>query len=303
MIQINLLKERYAKPRRSISIPVKPILALLALATVMTGGFYVYRMVSVQQVTPLVHKKKSAVFRSEETPFDVVEDVVDDIHGGRFKVKDLNRLSSPSHLSPNEKKLYERFFVKAAFDAFNTTIQEGMGFNTITLDNEGNFFVYGVTKGVEAGNAFRDALQKEDCILKADDLSFKQGWGDSKPHFALKGFLNYNILERFYDLEAAEKEETLKESPENVFYEMRKLGEARGIRFVKAGEWGQAEPFGIGRKHIVRFQLESTYGSLMKWIGELYDRNLQIGFSRVSLTSIGQQKILSAIECYVYAKN
>ena len=106
MIKINLLKSREIRPRRSRALPLKPILALLVFAVVMTCGYFAYQTLSTQQAPPLEHKKKTAVFKSEETPFDVVEDIVDDIHGGRFKVKNLNRLSSPAHLSPTEKKLY-----------------------------------------------------------------------------------------------------------------------------------------------------------------------------------------------------
>ena len=303
MIRINLLQSRTAVVKRSRAIPVKPILSLLFFAAVMTGGFLLYQVLSVQKNAPVEHRKTTAAFKSEETPFDVVEDIVDDIHGGRFKVKSLNRLSSPAHLSPNEKKMYERLFVKAAFDAFNTTIQTGMGFNTITLDNEGNFFVYGVSQTLEAGNAFRDELVKQDCILKVDELSFKKGWGEAKTHFAMKGFLNYNILERFYESDAVSKVEEIKESAENVLYGMRKCGEDLGVRFVKPAEWGDSEPFGNAKKHTLRMQTESTYSGLMKWVNTLYERNMQIGFSRISLTSIGQGKILSAAECYVYARN
>jgi hypothetical protein len=303
VIRINLLQSRLSEVKRTRVIPVKPILSLLLLAAVMTGGFLLYQTLSVEKSAPVEHRKTTAAFKSEETPFDVVEDIVDDIHGGRFKVKTLNRLSSPAHLSPNEKKMYERLFIKAAFDAFNTTIQTGMGFNTITLDNEGNFFVYGVAQDVEAGNTFREALEKQDCILKVDELSFKKGWGESKTHFAMKGFLNYNILERFYESDAVSKVEEIKESAENVLFEMRKSGDALGIRWVKPAEWGESEPFGVAKKHTVRIQAEATYSGLMKWITAMYERNLQIGFSRMNLTSIGQGKVLSALECYVYAKN
>ena len=304
MIRINLLQSNAVrKAPRHRAIPIKPLIGLVLFAIVMTSGFFIYQALSVPKDTTIEHKKKVPVFKSEETPFDVVEDIVDDIHGGRFKVKELNRLSSPVHLSPNEKKLYERLFVKNAFDAFNTTIQADMGFNTITIDNEGNFFVYGMTQTLDACNAFREELEKQDCILKVDDLSFKKSFNENKTHFAMKGFLNYNILESFYEVDGTEKDEVLKESPDNVMADLRKMGEARGIRFVKKPEWMAKEDYGAAKKHRVGLQIESTYSGLMKWINEVYEKDCQIGFSRISLTSIGQQKILSSIECFIYARN
>jgi hypothetical protein len=298
VIRINLLRSRTAEAKRARVLPVRPVLSILTLIVVIAAGFFLYQALSIRKSASAEHLKKI-----ESVPFDAAEDIVDDIRGGRFKEKNPNRVRSLSPLSSDEKTRYERLFVKTVFDAFNASIQPGIGFNIIALDNEGNFFVVGVTQRIEDGNAFREELEKQDCILNAGELSFKKGRGESKTRFAMKGFLNYHILDRFYEPVRVNQNDDLKESRENVLSDIQELSNAYGLRFVKPAEWSESESFGTAAKHTVRLQIESTYGGLMKWINAMAERKLQIGFSRISLTTIGQGKILSAVECYVYAQN
>ncbi|MFH0919243.1 MAG: hypothetical protein V1913_02685 [Fibrobacterota bacterium] len=308
MIRINLLSPRSLSRRKrlpvvSFHLPVKKILLLLVLLTAGYAAWTVTRYVRSQKPAVIMAPHREVTVKETTTPFDVVEDIVEDIHGGRFKVRMLNRLSSPAHLSVNEKKLYERFFIKNTFDLFNASVRSGMGFNTITLDNIGNFFIYGTTPSETEAREFQSELKRADGILQADELDFKKKFMEAKTSFALKGFLNYNILEQFYDDDSWKREESYRESKEAVLYDMTQLGKAYGLQFTRAAEWGSFDVYGVARRHTVRLQLTATYAGFMKWLSALYERNFQIGYSKVNLTSIGGQKILIAIECYVYAKN
>jgi hypothetical protein len=308
MIRINLLRSRSMPRRRrlpgiTVRLPYTKILIVLVLLSVGYGGWTLYCFLKTDKHTVILTQKRVVTIKEDTTPFDVVEDIVDDIHGGRFKIKVLNRLSSPAHLSVNEKKLYERFFVKNAFDVFNAAIRPGMGFNTITLDNLGNFFVYGVTPSETSAREFQSDLKKADNILEADKLDFRKKFFDAKISFALKGFLNYNILERFYEDDSWKREETFTETKENVLYNMTQIGKSFGVQLTRPADWGNFDTWGTAKKHTLLLQLTATYPGFMKWVSALYERNFQIGYSKVNLTSIGGQKILIAVECYVYAKN
>lgn len=303
MISIDLLRRTRKGAGGAAALPwKKAVLSLVLLST--AGLLFLFRdsfapapgvkLVRVKQITPL---------KREVTPFDVVEDIVDDIQGGRFKVKSLNRLSSPVHLSPNEKKVYERFYIKLAFDVLNACIRPGMGFSTITLDHYGNFFVYGAAERADEVHAFRAALLKQESILEADTLDFKRPFGGAGLLFALKGFLSFNIIDRFYEDDSWSANETLPASSRTVLADVVRLGKQSGVASFKRIEWGGYEPYGAAKKHALRLQLECPYGALMRWIKAMYEQNCQIGYSRISLTSQGRDRVMVAAELYVYSRN
>jgi len=307
MIRINLLRGRatggYRLPEVSFTLPYKKIFVVLLVAIAGYGGWTLFRLFGGHKPVIIQTQKRVVTLKEDTTPFDVVEDIVDDIHGGRFKIRVLNRLSSPAHLSVNEKKLYERFFIKNVFDVFNTAVRPGMGFNTITLDNLGNYFIYGVTPTETEAREFQTSLKKADAILEAEKLEFRKKFFETKTSFALKGFLNYNILERLYEDDSWKRDEVFKESKESVLYDMTQVGRSCGLQLTRPAEWGGFDVYGSAKKHTLWLQATATYPGLMKWVAALYERNFQIGYSKVNLTSIGGQKILVAVECFVYANH
>lgn len=303
MIRIDLLRYEKKYTGAVVAFPWRIIFSILLILTLSAAVLLIWRPAKPAREIKVLRKKIIAPLKRELTPFDVVEDIVDDIHGGRFKIRTLNRISSPKHLSVNERKIYERFYVKNAFDVFNACIRPGMGFNTITLDNEGNFFLYGVAGSDAGARDFRDALSRQESILQADTLDFRRVFGRSELFFALKGFLSFNIIDRFYESDAWNETETIPASPKTVLAEVVRLGKQNGVTVFKRIEWGGDEEYGADKKHVLRLQAECPYPALMRWIKSLYQENCQIGFSSISLTSIGPEKILVAAELYVYSKN
>jgi hypothetical protein len=302
MIKINLLRFQKIYQRKKPVPPLKVALPALAVILLIGAGIFLLQYFGQHSGMGILGKKKNTSLKKEATSFDMVEDIVDDIRGGRFKVRGLQRLSSPAQLSVNERKAYERFFVKKVFNAFNTHIRPGLGFHTITLDSYGNFFIYGLTHSRVEANAFREDLKKEDCILKADELEFKKKFGKRKLRFILKGFLNHN-LKQFKKDDIRERKEILQESPKSVLGEVIRACKSSGVGKVRKVEWGDVEPYGAGKRQSVRIQMESTYGALMRWIRRVYEKNLQIGYSKINLTPIGASKILVAVELYIYARS
>ncbi|OGS36864.1 MAG: hypothetical protein A2293_08295 [Elusimicrobia bacterium RIFOXYB2_FULL_49_7] len=304
MIRIDLLRRYKKHVVSSRSFPWKIVLVLLLLA-IIGGGLFLFlnRARETTVAVKVMRKKEIVPLKKEVTPYDVVEDIVEDIQGGRFKVESLHRLSSPANLSYTEKKIYERFFVKNTFDIFNACIQPGMGFNTITLDNQGNFFIFGVSPDAKSVHAFQKILKGQDAILSADTLHIWREMGESRLLFALKGFLSFNIIDRFYEEDTWNEKETVPASSKTVLADMMRCGKAAGITGFKKMEWGEVEPYGAYRQYRLLLQLECPYGALMKWIRAMYEDNLQIGYPRISLTSTKGDKVLTAIEFYLFAKN
>lgn len=304
MIKINLLRSSAQLKNKPLKIPFKVIItSLLIIIIAFFGGNYLYNKIKQDGEKYKVVKSERIVrIKKDKTPFDVVEDIVDDIHGGRFKIKSLNRLSSPANLSVNEKKIYEKFFVKNIFDVFNQKIKKGMGFNTINLDNDGNFFIYGLTPNKNIAREFREEIIKTPSVLKADALKFKKLKNEKNIRFALKGFLNYNIIEEFYNDDTWKKNEEIKYSKKTVLFAIIKTAKNCGAKKVSNLNWGTFEKYGAARKYSVMFQIESDYKALMCWINTIYKNNFQIGFARLNSVSITSKKILTAVEIYVYAK-
>ncbi|OGJ90932.1 MAG: hypothetical protein A2268_09840 [Candidatus Raymondbacteria bacterium RifOxyA12_full_50_37] len=302
MIKINLLHTK-VHDRRKRRFPIKVFLALALFIAAGYALFQANHIYSEKKGMKVVKRQRIVNLKRDCTPFDVVEETVDDIHGGRFKVKNLNRLSSPAHLSVNEKKLYERLYVNTVFDALNSAIKPGMGFNTISIDNYGNLFVYGITKTREEAEAFRADLEKQECILNVEELQFKDVFREDRLLFALKGFLSYNVIEKYYEDDTWEKKEVISASKKTVLENVIVVGQGEGVSRFRNIEWGDFEEYGTDKKHTVRFQIESAYPALMGFIKHLYRVNYQVGYSQINLTSVGNQKILAAIEMYIYSKN
>jgi hypothetical protein len=310
MIRINLLKELSVKKKKSRVSTGKIVGAFLVVVVLVAAVIFAMSMLSgssdVNQSEPsLIRLPKKILPRAEqiETPFDVVEDIVDDIHGGRFRVNELTRLSSPDHLSQNEKKLFERLFVRNVFLVLNSAIRKGMGFNTITLDAEGSFFVFGVTQDEASAMEFQKEMIASNMIASADELSFESRFGESRRYFALKGFLNYTFVETAYEDDTWSLVENYKNTRDQVLYDIVKLGESRGIRYKIKPEWIKSESFASLNRSLVKMQIESTYPGLMRWITDIAETGVQMGFTKINLTSIGNGKILAVAEVWVYSKN
>jgi len=217
-------------------------------------------------------------------------------------MRSLNRRGSPVRLPVNEKKIFECFFVKNAYDVFNACIRPGMGFNTITLDNRGNFFIYGVSRSAAEVHGFRECLAGQESILQADRPDFKRAFGDSRLRFALKGFLSFNIIDRF-GVDTLRVKEALPANRKAVLADMVKLGKRHGITVFRRIEWGAYEEYGAGRKRSLRIQVECSYGAFMQWVRAMVEEDCQIGYTRVGLTSVGTERILAVMEMSVYSGN
>ena len=178
-----------------------------------------------------------------------------------------------------------------------------MGFNTITLDADGAFFVFGVTQDESSAMEFQKEIVASNMISSADELSFESRFGESRRYFALKGFLNYNFVETAYEDDTWSLEENYKKARDQVLYDIVKLGESRGVRYKGKPEWIKSEPFASLKRDLVRMQIESTYPGLMRWITDIAETGVQMGFTKINLTSIGQGKVLAVVEVWVYSKN
>ncbi|MBL8027432.1 MAG: hypothetical protein JNL74_13510 [Fibrobacteres bacterium] len=310
MIRINLLKDLNVKSKKK-KLPVKRILAaagiLIVLGIAVMAGLSMLNReeAAPEEETALIRLPKKILpkLHKVETPFDVVEDIVDDIHGGRFRVNGLTRLGSPSHLSPNEKKLFERLFVRNTFLAFNSAIKAGMGFNTITLDAEGSFFVFGVTQDEASAMAFQKDISGSNMIASAEELSFESKFGESRHHFALKGFLNFSFVETAYEDDTWTLDEQYKSTGEQVLFDVMRIGESQGIRFKSKPENIKEEPFLSVKRRLMRMQIESTYPGLMRWITDVAESGVQMGFTKINLTSVGKGRILAVAEVWLYSQN
>jgi hypothetical protein len=178
-----------------------------------------------------------------------------------------------------------------------------MGFNTITLDNRGGFFIYGASGEAATVHGFRECLAGQESFLQADAPDFKRSFGDSRLRFILRGFLSFNIIDRFSQDDTLKVKEALPGSRKAVLADMVKLGKRHGITVFRRIEWGASEETGAGKKHTLRIQVACSYGAFMQWVRALVEQDCQIGYSRVSLTSVGTERILAVMEMSVYSGN
>ncbi len=311
MIRINLLRDlSVVKKKQKINIRLTIIVfAVFCIAAAIV--YVAFKLVPAPvsdggaKNAPLIRLPQKLVMplKRIETPFDVVEDIVDDIHGGRFKVESLNRLSSPEHLSANERKLFERLFVRNAFAVFNSAIKAGMGFNTITIAADGSFFIFGITPDEKSAMAFQKELTESYIVSSADELSFENRFGESRRFFALKGFLNFNFIESAYEDDSWDYREVFRTTREQTLYDAMKIGESHGVRFKNKPEWIRREPFADVYRTLTRLQVEATYPALMKWISDISGKGVQLGFTKMNLTSVGGGKILAVAEIWLYSRN
>jgi hypothetical protein len=302
VITIDLLRHQKKPGFRLPEIPWRPVAAGLCIVAACAVIYFLKGLLTSAPDAGIGGDNRIAPLNRGLSSFDMVEGIVDGIRGGRVKVRSPSRRSPSVRLPADEKKVFERFFVKNAFDVFNACIRPGMGFNTITLDNRGGFFIYGASPAA-AVHGFRECLAGQESILQADTPDFKRSFGDSRLRFVLKGFLSFNIIDRFCEDDTLRVKETLPASRKSVLADMVRLGKRHGITVFRRIEWGAYEEYGAGRKHALRIQVECSYSAFMRWIKAMAEQNCQIGYSRVSLTSVGTEKILAVMEMDVYSGN
>jgi hypothetical protein len=303
MIAIDLLRHQKKTAFRLPEIPWKPVAAGLCILAACAVIYFLRGLLTSPPRAGIERKNQIAPLKGELASFDMAEDIADGIRGGRVKVRALSRRSPPVRLPADEKRIFERFFVKNAFDVFNACIRPGMGFNTITLDNRGNFFIYGVSREAAEVHGFRECLTGQESVLQADTPDFKSSFGNSRLRFVLKGFLSFSIIDRFTGDDTLKVKETLPASRKTVLADMVRIGKRHGITVFRRIEWGASEEYGGGRKHTLRIQVECSYGAFMQWVKAMAEQDCQIGYSRVSLTSMGKERILAVMEMAVYSGN
>ena len=165
------------------------------------------------------------------------------------------------------------------------------------MDNLGNFLISGMAASRKAMAAFLADIKKQGAVLRADEIAFDRRFGKSKMRFVFRGSLRRNVPKE------DNSRKRVPESPKTVLDGILAAGRASGVGNISKVTWGASKDFGAWKKHLLSLQVESSYAGLIRWIRRVYEQDLPIGYSQVSLTSVGRQKILTSVQYYVYAKN
>jgi hypothetical protein len=303
MITLDLLRHRKKTALGLPEIPRKPLAAGISLFIACALLVVLKALIGPDT---RVEDGRGAVpaARSEgPTSFERVEGIVEDIRGGRFKARAPGRRGPLDRLSADERKAYERIFVSEAFDVFNGCIRQGMGFNTITLDNAGNFLIYGTSPSARTVHDFRRCLSGQAAVREADAPDFKPFFLGSSLRFTLQGSLNAGTPDVPVGGDTSKAEEALPPGPKAALAGMVKLGKQRGITAFRRVQWGASAASGTGRRHALRIQVECSYGAFIRWVKAVHEKGCPVGYACVNLTSVGDDRILAALEMAVYSRN
>lgn len=313
MIKINLLRETKSNSGKKFKFkfPAKTIIILAAISCIGIAGFYIKTNIlnknenkDIWQDNKIVRKTRKVKIKRKTTPFNIQENTVDEIYGGRFKIKDLIRLSSPENLSVNEKKFFEKFYIKNLIDIINSAVYKfnTLGFSSLSFDNTGNIYIHGLTKQKKHARKFRENLDLNPSILEMTAVKFKESKDNKGFLYTVKGYINYNIINKIYSDDSWDIRDRYSKTSKNVLQKIYIYAKKNKVKITKK-KLGSSTSFGKHKKYKFEMSCSGKYGNMVNFIEKMYTANIQIGYKSLNILALRNGLCRTHFKMYIYSDN